>query len=75
MSIIGIQVASLFGGAIVTETVFSWPGIGRLIVSAVTERDFPLVQGIVLIISTLVVFINLIIDVLYRIIDPRIKES
>lgn len=75
VSILGVQIATLFSGAIVTETIFSWPGIGRLIVSGVTGRDFPVVQGIVLIISTVVVIINLLVDVIYRIIDPRIRTD
>jgi peptide/nickel transport system permease protein len=73
ITILGVQIATLFSGAIITETVFSWPGVGRLIVAAVTGRDFPVIQGIVLIISTVVVIINLIVDVLYRVIDPRIR--
>lgn len=73
ITIFGVQIATLFSGAIITETVFSWPGVGRLIVAAVTGRDFPVIQGIVLIISTVVVVINLIVDILYRIIDPRIS--
>ena len=73
ITIFGIQIATLFSGAIITETVFSWPGIGRLIVAAVTGRDFPVIQGVVLIISTVVVIINLIVDILYRVIDPRIS--
>lgn len=73
VTILGIQIAALFSGAIITETVFSWPGIGRLIVAAITGRDFPVVQGIVLIIATVVVVINLVVDVLYSVIDPRIS--
>ena len=73
ITIFGVQIATLFSGAIITETVFSWPGVGRLIVAAVTGRDFPVIQGIVLIISTVVVIINLIVDILYRVIDPRIS--
>ena len=73
ITIFGIQIATLFSGAIITETIFSWPGVGRLIVAAVIGRDFPVIQGIVLIISTVVVIINLIVDILYRIIDPRIS--
>jgi len=73
VTIFGVQIATLFSGAIITETIFSWPGVGRLIVAAVTGRDFPVIQGIVLIISTVVVIINLIVDILYRVIDPRIS--
>lgn len=71
ITILGIQAASLLGGSIVTETVFSWPGVGRLIVSAILARDFPLVQASVLIIATAVVFVNFIVDMLYGVLDPR----
>ncbi len=73
VTILGLQIASLFNGAIITETIFSWPGIGRLIVAGVTGRDFPVVQGVVLILATVVVVINLAIDILYTVIDPRIR--
>jgi ABC-type dipeptide/oligopeptide/nickel transport system permease component len=73
VTIIGMQFGFLLGGAIVTETVFAWPGIGRLLVDAIISRDYPLVQGIILIYSILFVSINLFIDLLYGIIDPRIR--
>ncbi|MEM2986587.1 MAG: ABC transporter permease [Nitrososphaerota archaeon] len=73
ITIIGMQFGYLLGGAIVTETVFAWPGIGRLLVDAIISRDYPLVQGIVLIYSILFVSINLFIDLIYGIIDPRIR--
>jgi peptide/nickel transport system permease protein len=75
LSVVGVQAAYLFSGAIITETVFSWPGMGRLLISAVMGRDFRLVQGIVLVIATLVVAINMIVDILYGVIDPRLRES
>jgi peptide/nickel transport system permease protein len=74
LSVIGVQAASLVSGAIVTETVFSWPGVGRLLISAILGRDFRLVQGLVLVISTLVVLVNMIVDFLYGVIDPRLRE-
>lgn len=73
LTVIGVQTALLLSGAIVTETVFSWPGIGRLIVSAILARDFPLVQGIVLVISIAVVVVNFVVDLLYGLLDPRIS--
>jgi len=73
ITILGVQTASLLSGAIVTETVFSWPGVGRLIVSAIFARDFPLVQSAVLIISMAVVIVNFVVDMLYGILDPRIS--
>ncbi|HEX7586923.1 MAG TPA: ABC transporter permease [Anaerolineae bacterium] len=73
ITILGVQTATLLSGSIVTETIFSWPGIGRLIVSAITGRDFPLVQASVLIIATAVVIVNFLVDLVYGILDPRIS--
>jgi ABC-type dipeptide/oligopeptide/nickel transport system permease component len=73
LTILGLQAAGLLGGSIVTETVFSWPGVGRLIVSAIFARDFPLVQASVLVIASAVVVVNFIVDVLYGVLDPRIS--
>lgn len=75
LTILGVQTASLLGGAIVTETVFSWPGVGRLIVSAILARDFPLVQSAVLVVATAVVLVNFVVDSLYGVLDPRISAS
>ena len=72
VTIIGMQVAMIFGGAIVTETVFSWPGVGRLLVGAIQARDFPIVQAVVLFISVVVVLMNLLVDISYAMIDPRV---
>jgi peptide/nickel transport system permease protein len=73
LTILGVQTASLLGGSIVTETVFSWPGVGRLIVSAIFARDFPLVQSAVLVVATAVVLVNFLVDSLYGVLDPRIS--
>ncbi|HSE95183.1 MAG TPA: ABC transporter permease, partial [Methylomirabilota bacterium] len=75
LTILGVQTASLLGGSIVTETVFSWPGLGRLIVSAIFARDFPLVQSAVLVVATAVVVVNFAVDVLYGVFDPRVAAS
>jgi peptide/nickel transport system permease protein len=75
LTILGVQAASLLGGSIVTETVFSWPGVGRLIVSAIFARDFPLVQSAVLVVATAVVLVNFLVDSLYGVLDPRISTS
>jgi len=72
VTVLGLQVALLLSGAVVTETVFAWPGVGRLAVFAIQARDFPLVQGTVLVIAVLFVLVNLAIDVLYAYVDPRI---
>jgi ABC-type dipeptide/oligopeptide/nickel transport system permease component len=73
LTLLGIQFALLIGGAVVTETVFARPGIGRLLVLAVLEKDFPLVQGIVVMTTAAYVLINLVIDIAYGIIDPRVQ--
>jgi ABC-type dipeptide/oligopeptide/nickel transport system permease component len=73
VTIIALQIPGLFSGAMVTETVFAWPGMGRLLVLSVLNRDFPVVQGATLIIAILVILSNLIADVSYAFINPRIK--
>jgi peptide/nickel transport system permease protein len=72
-TVIGITVATLMGGAVITETVFNIPGIGRLIISSVLRRDYPVIQGVVLFIALVYVIMNLLVDVLYCFIDPRIR--
>jgi peptide/nickel transport system permease protein len=74
LTVIGLTVATLIGGAIVTETVFGLPGVGNLIVSAVLRRDYPVIQGALLVISGLYVLINLAVDVLYAVVDPRVRR-
>src|SRR5580658_2411934 len=73
LTLLGIQFALLIGGAVVTESVFARPGIGRLLVQAVLEKDFPVVQGVVLLTTAAYVLINLLIDLAYGIIDPRVQ--
>jgi peptide/nickel transport system permease protein len=73
VTVIGISVAVLVSGAVVVETVFNIPGLGRLIVSAVSRRDYPVVQGVVLVIAGLYMLVNLLVDLSYLIIDPRVK--
>ncbi|ADI27937.1 ABC transporter permease [Geobacillus sp. C56-T3] len=75
LTVIGLQTGLLLGGAILTETIFSWPGIGRYIYDAIGYRDYPVIQSGILIIATIFIFINLIVDLLYAIIDPRIKYN
>jgi ABC-type dipeptide/oligopeptide/nickel transport system permease component len=72
LTVLGLQVAYLLSGAVVTETVFAWPGVGRLVVYAIAARDFPVVQGTVLIIALIFVLVNLATDLLYAVADPRI---
>lgn len=69
----GLQYGILLGGAVVTEQIFSWPGMGRLIVEAISDRDYPVIQGCILFISALFVAINLTVDLLYGVLDPRIR--
>ncbi len=71
-TVIGLQLGSLLGGAMLTETVFAWPGIGKYVVDCILKSDYPVVQGAVLLIATIFVVINLIVDVIYAYLDPRI---
>ncbi|CAH1696763.1 putative D,D-dipeptide ABC transporter membrane subunit DdpB [Hyphomicrobiales bacterium] len=73
ITVLGLTIATLIGGAIVTETVFGLPGVGNLITSAVMRRDYPVIQGALLVISGLYVFLNMAIDVIYAMVDPRIR--
>lgn len=75
VTMLGLQLGHLLGGAVVTETIFSWPGVGRLVVSAIHNRDFPIVQAAMLVIVTLFVLVNLVVDVTYGFLDPRIRYS
>jgi peptide/nickel transport system permease protein len=70
---LGLQMGTLLGGAFLTETVFAWPGIGRLSVDAMFRRDYPLVQGTLLMVTLVFLAVNLLVDVLYVVIDPRIS--
>ncbi|ANN78760.1 glutathione ABC transporter permease GsiC [Bordetella flabilis] len=73
VTMMGLQFGFLLGGSIVVETVFSWPGLGRLLVDAVTQRDYPVIQGLVLLFSLEFIVINLVVDVLYGVINPSIR--
>ena len=73
VTIIGLQVGFLLSGAILTETIFSWPGIGRWVFEAILNRDYPVVQGITLVVAFIFVAVNLLVDVLYAALDPRIR--
>ncbi len=72
---LGVELGTLLSGAIITETVFAWPGVGRLAVQAVFERDFPVVEAVVLIAATTFVLLNLVVDLLYAVLDPRIRYA
>jgi peptide/nickel transport system permease protein len=73
VSIMALDLAALFSGAVITETIFSWPGIGRLFVQAMYDRDYPLLMGILMMGSLMVVIFNLIADIVYGWLDPRIS--
>jgi len=73
ITLLGLQVGTLFSGAVVTETVFSWPGIGRLAIEGISARDFPVVQVVVLMTATLFVLTNIVVDLIYAVIDRRIR--
>lgn len=73
VTVIGLQIGELLGGAVVTETIFSWPGVGRLVVNAVGGKDFPVVQGVVTMMALIFVLINLVVDLAYGLLDPRIR--
>lgn len=75
ITVIGLQFGALLGGAVVTETVFAWPGVGRLLVDSIFFRDYPVVQGLVLMFGTTFVVINLLVDLLYAYVDPRIHYT
>ena len=75
VTLLGLQFAQLLGGAVVTETIFAWPGIGRLVVEAIFNRDFPVVQGVVLVVSLIFVAVNLLVDLVYAVLDPRVRAA
>ena len=74
LTLVGLQLGNMLGGAIVTETIFSTPGLGSLIVAAVSTRDFPVVQSAIFLVVLLVIFVNLVTDILYAYVDPRIRQ-
>ncbi|HEY7171315.1 MAG TPA: nickel ABC transporter permease [Vicinamibacterales bacterium] len=73
VTVLGLQFGSVLTGAIITETIFAWPGVGRLLVQSITARDYPAVQGCILLIAITYVSVNLLVDVLYGVLDPRIR--
>jgi len=73
VTVVGLQYGFLLGGAVVTETIFAWPGVGRLAMTAILQRDYPVVQGCVLLVAVVFVLINLLVDLLYGWLDPRIR--
>ncbi len=75
VTVIGLQVGALLAGAVLTETIFSWPGVGKWLVESIGRRDYPALQGGIMLISTAVILVNLIVDLLYGLINPRIRHG
>ncbi len=75
VTLIGLQAGFLLGGAVVTETIFSWPGVGRMAVGAILARDMPLAQGAILSLAIAFIVINMIVDLAYAALDPRVKAA
>jgi peptide/nickel transport system permease protein len=75
VTLLGLQLGALFAGAVITETVFSWPGIGSLLIESIQKRDYPLVQGCVLLVAVSYLLVNTVTDLLYQLLDPRISNS
>lgn len=73
LTVVGLQVGTLMGGAVLTETIFSWPGIGKWLIDAISRRDYPVVQNGILLIATLVILTNFVVDILYGVANPRIR--
>lgn len=75
VTVIGLSVSSLMAGAVLTETIFSWPGVGKFLIEAISQRDYPALQGGVLLISSMIIVVNLGVDLLYALINPRIRHG
>jgi dipeptide transport system permease protein len=75
VTVIGLQVGTLFTGAILTETIFSWPGVGKWLIEAISRRDYPVLQGGTLLLGMVVMSVNLLVDLLYGLINPRIRHA
>ena len=75
VTVVGIQVGVLLGGAIVIESLFAMPGIGRMLVTAINQRNYPVVQAGILVVAVLFILVNLVTDLLYGVLDPRIAEA
>ena len=73
VTIVGLQFGALLAGSIITETIFTWPGVGRLTIQAIQTRDYPLAQGCILVIAVSYLLVNLLTDIFYTLLDPRIS--
>ncbi len=75
VTVIGLQVGTLLAGAVLTETIFSWPGIGKWLIDSISRRDYPVVQGGILLVASMIILVNLLVDILYGVINPRIRHA
>lgn len=75
VTIIGLQVGTLLAGAVLTETIFSWPGIGKWLIDSIARRDYPVVQSGILLVATMIICVNLLVDVLYGVVNPRVRHA
>jgi dipeptide transport system permease protein len=75
ITVVGLQVGVLLAGAILTETIFSWPGIGKWLIESVRRRDYPALQGGILLVAMIIVLVNLTVDLLYALVNPRIRHK
>jgi peptide/nickel transport system permease protein len=73
VTVVGLQFGGLLGGAVLTETVFAWPGVGRMLVDAIRSRDMPLVQGTVLFVAVVFIVVNLLVDLSYAALNPKVR--
>ena len=75
VTVIGLQIGTLLAGAVLTETIFSWPGVGKWLIESIGRRDYPALQGGIMLISSVVILVNLVVDMLYGLINPRIRHA
>jgi ABC-type dipeptide/oligopeptide/nickel transport system permease component len=75
VTVLGVDLSALIGGTVIVETIFAWPGLGRQLVDAIGSRDYPVVQATVFLVALAVVFVNTIVDLAYRVLDPRIRVA
>ena len=75
ITIVGLQIGTLLTGTVITETIFDWPGLGTLLIDGIKQRDYPLVQGCILLIALIYVFVNFVTDILYQFADPKMKAT
>jgi peptide/nickel transport system permease protein/oligopeptide transport system permease protein len=75
LTAVGLQLGALMGGAVITESVFGWPGVGRLLLDSIFSRDYPMVQGLVLLFAVTYILVNLLVDLLYMVVDPRVRYA